>query len=163
MEEFDDTSSRVPEPAAKNKYLIFLCILTFIGSGFSALNYLFAPIYKKTIPAMGDVYAQMGDAAMQENMEKIMEYTMQVADCKFIIAGLTYVLAVVGAAFMLKMKPIGFHLYVISQLLTFACMNFLIKGPYTMHVIDVLFCACFVIFYYLQMKNVLTTQKSEDD
>ncbi len=112
---------------------------------------------------MGDVYAQMGDAAMQENMEKIMEYTMQVADWKFIIAGLTYVLAVVGAAFMLKMKPIGFHLYVISQLLTFACMNFLIKGPYTMHVIDVLFCACFVIFYYLQMKNVLTTQKSEDD
>lgn len=110
---------------------------------------------------MENMYSNFADNATQEEMQKMLDYTMQVADWKFVLAGLTYAIAVLGAAFMLKMKPVGFHLYVISQLLTFTCLNFLVKGPYTMHVIDVLFCACFVIFYYTQMKNVLRTQNDD--
>lgn len=102
--------------------------------------------------------SQMGDAETQEAMNRLMNDALQVANWKFILAALTYALAVVGACFMLKMKPIGFHLYVSAQILTFACLNLLIKGAFSMDFVSIGWSICFVILYYIQLKNVLKTQ-----
>lgn len=104
-------------------------------------------------------YSQLGDEATQKAMERLMNDALSVADWKFLLVSLTYALAVVGAYFMLKMKAVGFHLYVCAQILTYVCLNFLIKGAFAMQFVDVGWSVCFVVLYYIQLKEVLKTQE----
>lgn len=108
---------------------------------------------------MQSAYSQLGDSETQKAMEALMNDALQTANWKFILAALTYALAIVGAYFMLKMKPIGFHFYVSAQILTFACLNFLLKGSFAMHFVDIGWSVCFVVLYYLQFKEVLKTSE----
>lgn len=104
-------------------------------------------------------YSQLGDEATQKAMERLMNDALSVADWKFILVAITYALAVLGACFMLKMRPIGFHLYVCAQILTYSCLNFLVKGAFAMQFIDVGWSVCFVVLYYIQLKEVLKTRE----
>lgn len=159
MEIYENSEFNEPEKPTRSRFLTFLCILTFIGSGFSFLSNLVMPFYKKLIPSMQISYSQLGDEATQKAMERLMNDALSVADWKFLLVSLTYALSVVGAYFMLKMKAVGFHLYVCAQILTYVCLNFLIKGAFAMQFVDVGWSVCFVVLYYIQLKEVLKTQE----
>lgn len=162
MEEIDNAETPQPQRPTRSWYLLFLCILTFIGSGISTLSYLFMPISRRFFPAVQSTYNQMGMSEMNEQINQLSETIEHIPDWKFLLAVIPYGFAIVGAAFMLRMKPLGFHFYIISQLLLFACLNFLLGGPFAMTAIDVAFSALFVFFYYTQMREVLKTPSDDE-
>lgn len=160
MEEFENQNfeEELPyedEQPRRSTTLLVLCILTFIGSGFGALGMFCMPTMARMFPMMEPTYAQMGMSQYYEQLLPMYEYYTTVGSWKFVLAGLTYVLAVVGAAFMLKMNKLGFHLYTIAQILGFCCLHFLIGGYAKVNVSSALWTIMFVVLYYVQMRSVL--------
>lgn len=98
--------------------LSLLCILTFIGSGLSAVSYLWIGI---TLDSVRDMVFNSGlyDSffAMMPAAKDSMEQTLSLPQAFFLLTGLSYVLSVVGAALMWKLRRIGFHAYTIAQCL----------------------------------------------
>ncbi|MBO7629076.1 MAG: hypothetical protein J6S87_03910, partial [Bacteroidales bacterium] len=58
-----------------------------------------------------------------------------------------------GAALMLKLRKEGLHVYVISQLLIFALLSFLIGGALKPSIDRILWTITFILLYYLQLKR----------
>lgn len=143
------------EPPQRSAGLLILCILTFIYSGLNAFSYLVMPMVGNMLPALEQSYAQMGMQSLYEQSAPLFEFYASVPSWKFILTALTFALAVMGAALMLKMKSLGFHLYVIAQILGFVCLHFLIGGPARMNIISIVWTILFILLYYLQMRPVL--------
>ena len=97
--------------------LLVLCILTFIGSGFNLLMNAIVAAGHTQIPDMisnmADMYEQMG-IDVDSILENIMPRSAYLLSCICSIA------SIVGAAFMLSLRRIGFHLYTVAQLCLFA-------------------------------------------
>ncbi|MBO4645484.1 MAG: hypothetical protein J5642_03105 [Bacteroidales bacterium] len=163
MEEFDPETIPQEDSPRRRPMLVVLCILTFVNSGFSALSYLGMPLVKNELPAMADVYGRMGMEDAYEQISTTLDFMAEVPSWKYFLLALCYVLAVVGAALMLKMKPSGFHCYVIAQILTFAGLNFLIGGPLSMQLMDVIWSITFVVFYFVLLREVLITPRKESE
>lgn len=146
-------------PNKRPTMLLVLCILTFIGSGCNVLSHLCMPVVKKSLPMLESYYEQMGMGDIYSKNASVFEGIAAIDNWKFFITALTYILAIVGAAMMLKMKKLGFHLYVIAQLLTFCCLNFLIAGPFKMSVGSITWTILFILLYFIQLKSLLIQPK----
>lgn len=167
MEEFennygqfqDEKDWQNEQKPARTPMLTVLCILTFIGSGCNALTYFTMPITKNMFPTLQGYYEQLGWGSIYEQNAHIYDAIALVPDWKFFLTALTYVLAVVGAAFMLKMNKLGLHFYIIAQLLGFGFLNFLIGEPLQTGLGGICWSVLFIWLYYTQMRPVL--QKTE--
>ena len=154
-ENFENEQDFEMEPPRRSTTLLILCILTFIGSGCNAIAMFTTPTMAKMFPSMEASYTQMGMSSYYEQLAPMYEYYATVAGWKFFLAALTYVLAVVGAAFMLKMNKLGFHFYVIAQILGFCCLQFLIGGAAKVNIASAMWTIMFILLYYMQMRKVL--------
>ncbi len=126
-------------------FLTVLCILTFIGSGISLLSQFFSFALYDTISGL---FLQMG-STMGGEFEKI--YT-EAADLfvsmpryYFIILALVYIISLTGAILMFKLRRIGFHIYVVSQLLLLGLPLLIIHASF--NIFNLLFSLMFVLFY----------------
>lgn len=153
--EFEDNTPK------RSTFLLILCILTFIGSGYNFLYYILLPLAKPMLPEMLASYQQLmpQEQELNEQMTELFTFLGQVPSWKYFCLAITYVIAVVGAAFMLKMNKIGFHLYVIAQLLTFCCLSFLIGGSMKMSVTGIIWSIVFILLYAGQMRKQLFPPK----
>jgi len=137
-------------PYEKNKrpgFLTFLCVLTFIGSGFALLSNMLMPVFAPMLLEFlrGSSAASVPGAL--ESYEKLVATPIW----QFYISALFCATSLLGAIYMLKMKKIGFHIYVISQLIIFAIGQFLISSISTPNYfglfITLLFIGLYTIYY----------------
>ena len=139
----------------RNIFLIILCILVFVDAGSSFFQMILMPIYAKeeTANMALDFYNKLGSNEMAEQMEQIFTAAQALPGWYFVLSSLPFLLAVLGAAFVLRRKTLGFHLYVISQLLAFCCQNLLLKEPFQMSWITIICSICIAICFYFQLKD----------
>ena len=137
---------------ARSPWLVVLAVLTFINSGFSFLTYFTLSFASGFMPSVIEMYESMG---MPAEVVEVMQKMVDVPSWQYLVLSLGYVLAVVGAAFMLKLNKIGFHLYVISQIWLFVMCNLVIKGVLTMTWMSILTTIIIIFCYGLLMKEAL--------
>jgi len=128
-------------------FLTFLCVLTFIGSGFSLLTYLLIPMFAQTIIDL------LHNSSYPESMIAIYEQTAATPIWQFYLLALFCATSIMGAVYMLKMKKIGFHIYVISQLVQMAIGQFVIGGNYQPKWSGLFFTALFIGLYAIYYKK----------
>lgn len=149
------------EPQRKRpSMLTVLAILTFIGSGLNFLTYLFLSLSTGFIPAMIEAIQNLG---YPDEFTQVYEEMANVANWLFLLLALTYALAIVGAAIMLKLNKIGFHLYITSQILLFCISNLLIGGNFKMGILSVVLSLIFILLYGLNYKYMKSGNKQEPD
>jgi ABC-type multidrug transport system fused ATPase/permease subunit len=126
-------------------FLTLLCVLTFIGSGFTLLSNLITPIFTPMMLEMLQNSSPFPGAL--DAFEKVLETPIW----QFYLSALFCATSVLGAIYMLKMKKIGFHIYVISQLTLFVIGQFLIgsitKPNYFGLFLTLLFIGLYAIYY----------------
>lgn len=163
MEEFDMEEIEQPDyPEIDEKepkrttFLLVLCILTFIGSGFGCLHYLMLPLVKGQIPEMMllyDSFFSQLDSTTRALMNEQLDFMVTVPSWKYLLVALGFAGSVTGAALMLKLEKAGLHVYIISQILIFALLSFAIGGPLKSSIDSILWTITFILLYYLQLKR----------
>lgn len=156
MEEMDQSEfieTKNPQPK-RTTFLLVLCILTFIGSGYSLLYYLLLPLAKAHLPEMMDVYRNFfKDETMLNQMNEMFDFMAAVPSWKYLLVALGFAGSITGAALMLKLQKEGLHVYIISQILIFVLLSFLIGGPMKSTINDILWIIIFILLYFLQLKK----------
>ena len=132
-----------PEKEQKRPDLLtILCILTFIGSGLGSFVFLMVTLsYEETM------------AIMEEQAKDFpgMKTFLTAKPGFFIMGSILYLTSLTGAIQMWKLRKIGFHMYVVSQLLIIILPLVYIKQfgfPY----IDVIITSIFVFLYSRNLK-----------
>ena len=156
MEPFDPSVQQ----KSRNTFLIVLCILTFIDAGSSFLQMLLMPLYaiEEHAEMALSFYSKLGSSEMTEQMSEIIAAAQALPTWYFIIASLPFLITIAAG---LKKKPLGFHLYVISQILAFACQNFLLKEPFQMSWISIICAIIISICFYMLLKNLRKDRESD--
>lgn len=159
MEPFDPSVQQ----KSRNTFLIVLCILTFIDAGSSFLQMLLMPLYaiEENAEMALNFYSKLGSSEMSEQMSEIIAAAQALPSWYFIIASLPFLITITAGVFLLNKKPLGFHLYVISQILAFVCQNFLLKEPFQMSWISIICAIIISICYYVLLKNLRKDQESD--
>ena len=161
MDEFEMEEMEQPEfpenedmQPKRSTLLLVLCILTFIGSGYSFLYYLLLPLAKTQLPEMMELYKNFfKDEAIRDQMSEMLNFMATVPSWKYLLVALGSAGSVAGAALMLKLRKEGFHVYVVSQILIFALLSFLVGGMLKPTINDILWTVTFILLYYLQLKR----------
>ena len=108
----------IPPPPKRNIFLLVICILTFVGSGFGILGAFVSYATANKVAALNVNYQEMADdqqtpsflnslfrsAAENSDPAKIKESAL--------VALLSNLLTLFGAIMMLKLRKPGFYLYV---------------------------------------------------
>ena len=106
--------------------LLALCILTIINNGFSILSGLMYYILYNKLPAILETFSEtMSEKMLEINgneniFEEAINLIVNTPRIYYLLLVLVAVLAIVGAIYMLKLKKLGFHFYIISQILVLA-------------------------------------------
>lgn len=145
------------ERPQRSPLLLVLAILTFIGSGFSFLTYFSLAFSTNYMPAIIESYKSMG---MPEEMMNTFEQLMNVSSWQYLLLSLGYALSIIGAALMLKFNKVGFHLYVISQIILFILCNLVIKGALTMNWFAIFTSVLFIVLYGMLLKDALLNKNN---
>ena len=136
----------------RSPWLVVLAVLTFIFSGFSFLGYFTLSFTSGVMPSVIEMYENMG---MPSEMIEAMQKLAEVPSWQYLLLSLGYALAVVGAALMLKLNKVGFHLYVIAQIWLFVMCNLVIKGALTMNWMSIFTTILIIACYGLLMREAL--------
>jgi hypothetical protein len=140
-------------------WLVVLAVLTFIFSGFSFLGYFTFAFSSGMLPSVIEMYENMG---MSEDVINALRKMAEVPSWQYLLLSLGFALAVVGAALMLKINKIGFHLYVISQIWLFVMCNLVIKGAMTMGWMSIFTTVLIIVCYGLLMREALANKGQND-
>ena len=143
----------------RSPWLVVLAVLTFIFSGFSFLGYFMLSFTSGFFPSVIETYENMG---MPSEMIEVMQKMAEVPSWQYLLLSLGYALAVVGAALMLKINKIGFHLYVIAQIWLFVMSNLVIKGAMTMNWVSIFTTILIIACYWLLMREALMIKQNND-
>jgi hypothetical protein len=127
--------------------LSHICILTFIGSGLSAIVFLLIFLIYDLIP---DLLLQDEFAA---NGMILNEITTKANRIFFFIMPILYALSITGAVMMWKLKKKGFHLYTIVQLLMLLLPFFMVTD-YSISFPNALITAIFIGAYSLNFSQM---------
>lgn len=150
-------------------FLLVLCILTFVFSGFNALASLFGLAFSSTFyseeaneqsletiyDAAEDAPGGMGDFLM--DVAQMSEQAMQNQEIINLSNLLLYLLCVFGAILMYRLKKVGFHVYTAASAFLLI-VPFLFMGLNWIVILSVifngLFTIGFVVMYGLNLKHM---------
>ena len=121
-----------------------LCILTFIGSGMSALanSIMFFTLDNWKLAYENGLLDGMGTLINDEAMQVF----LHVNPDYFLIQSLFYLFSLSGALLMWNLRKIGFHLYTIAQILLLIAYNlYLSEQPFPL--IPLLLSVTFILLY----------------
>lgn len=136
----------------RSPWLVVLAVLTFIFSGFSFLTYFMLSFTSGMLPSVTEMYENMG---MPGEVIDAMQQLTEVSSWQYFLLSLGYALAVVGAALMLKINKLGFHLYVIAQIWLFVMCNLVIKGALTMNWMNIFTTILVIACYGILLREAL--------
>ena len=137
-------------------FLTFLCVLTFIGSGLSLLTYLIMPAFASTLLDI----LRSSAAAMPANALEVYEQMASTPIWQFYLLAFFCATSIFGAVYMLKMKKIGFHFYVISQLAQMAIGQFIIGGSYKPSYFGLFLTLLFIGLYFVYYKKFTVLEEA---
>jgi len=137
------------EEKTRPGFLTFLCVLTFIGSGFSLLSQLLSPIM---IPFVLEYFQGSAFGSTPGVLESY-EQMAATPVWKFYLTALFCATSILGAIYMLKMKKIGFHIYAVSQLAILAASQFLFGGYLQPKISDLVVTLLFIGLYAIYYKK----------
>lgn len=132
-----------------------LLVITFIFAGLSAFSYL---VTAAMLPSMQQIYAA-NPTMLPEQFSVMMQQLMDTPRGYFLGAGLLYVLEVLGAALMWRLRWTGFHCYTLARLLLLL-LPLLFLGRGFVGIGDVMMALLFVAVYYMLMRQ-LTAQEPQ--
>ncbi len=96
-------------------FLKILCILSFIGSGLSLVSNL---LMFMTIDIVREYYQNGMFDFLEENMDlNVLDVLVSINSTYFILQALVFSLAIYGTYTMWNLKKLGFHIYVIAQII----------------------------------------------
>lgn len=153
----------------RSTFLLVLCILTFIGSGWGILSSLFSLFtaglmdgnmqmdqISSTMNHMegSEGFASIFSNFMSSSME-MLQVTMMYAREIALMQMVLYVISLLGAILMFQLRRVGFYLYVAAQILLLFVLPYF-AGFSTLVVVSMLFgafWACsFILMYALNLK-----------
>ncbi len=135
--------------ATRPALLTFLCVLSFIGSGLSAVSGFFVFINHQLILEMltEEVIEQFG-VPLQTFITVPRQF--------FLFVALLNVVSFVGVRYMWKLRRPGFHLYAISQLLIIILSTVFIYKPSDVFPgFDLMLTSLFILLY-LRFREVMS-------
>lgn len=156
MEYFDPIAPQKRRPTL----VTVLAVLTFIGSGLNFLVFFFLSLSSDIIPAMIEAVENIG---MPDEYIQIYMDMANIQNWQFLLMALSYGIAIFGATLMLKMKKMGYHFYIASQILIFCLSNFLLGGPFKMGIMGVIGSLLFILLYGLNYKQMEPKKEEESD
>ncbi|MCL2290157.1 MAG: hypothetical protein FWC34_05545 [Bacteroidetes bacterium] len=152
------------DPFEENKrpgFLTFLCILTFIGSGYWLLFNLFVPAYISTMLKVLHNTPSFSSPAFAAGIQTFEQIAVTPV-WQFYLLAFFCATSILGAIYMLKMKKIGFHIYVVSQLAQMCIGQFIIAGFFKPNFSSMLFTLLFIGLYGIYYKK-FTALNAEND
>ena len=126
-----------------------MLVLTFIGSGLSALSYLVTGLAMSTIQ---DLYAA-GSLPVYPEIKAAFEELISYPRSFFYLLGVAYLVSLIGAINMWHERWLGFHLYVVAQLVALA-LPVLIVGKMLFDLGDAMATVAFAVFYFMALRNL---------
>lgn len=132
-----------------------LLVITYFFAGLSAFSYL---VTAAMLPSMQQIYAD-NPTMLPEQFSVMMQQLMDTPRGYFLGAGLLYVLEVLGAALMWRLRWTGFHCYTLARLLLLL-LPLLFLGRGFVGVGDIMMALLFVAVYYMLMRQ-LTAQEPQ--
>ncbi|MBO4282501.1 MAG: hypothetical protein J5873_04840 [Bacteroidales bacterium] len=140
---------RAPEEGRPG-WLIFLCILTFIGSGLSCIGYFFFTAFYAYLP---DIFENTREMMEQygASAESAAAMALQ-PKAYYLLLTLLFAASVTGAALMLALRKIGFHLYTIAQACLLVVPVLFVHQAFSFG--DLLFTFAFVTLYATFLKQM---------
>lgn len=135
-----------------------LLVLTMVWAGLSAFAYLMMALM---MPTMQTIYEQ-NPTLMPEQFAVMMQRLFEVPRIYYAGAGLLYVLEVVGAAFMWRLRWTGFHCYTLARLLLLLLPAIFIGKGYV-GVGDIMMALLFIAIYYLLLRRLIVKQTPPDE
>ncbi|MDR2979043.1 MAG: hypothetical protein LBV02_01165 [Bacteroidales bacterium] len=136
--------------------LIVLPILTYIGSSIMLMTTLLMGAKNFLTDLLENAY-QMG---FDDNVLKELQSMMEIPSWVFYFFSGCLILTVIGAALMMRMEKIGFHIFVISKLLLFGCAVITGHGVLSLNSTYFLGSVIFALLYFNQLKYM---RKGEED
>ena len=129
-----------------------LLVITFIFAGLSAFSYLMTALL---LPTMQQLYAD-NPTLLPEQFSVMMQQMLDTPRGFFLGAGLLYVLEVLGAALMWRLRWSGFHCYTLARLLLLL-LPALFLGRSFVGIGDIMMALLFVAVYYMLMRQLTAT------
>ena len=121
-----------------------MCILTFIGSGSSALanNIMFFTIEDWRLAYENGLFENLGKLFEDEALQIL----MNVNPGFYLLQSVFYLISLIGAILMWNLRKTGFHLYTVAQILLLISYNlFLSSQPFPF--IPLLLSVTFILLY----------------
>lgn len=126
--------------------LTVLCVLTFIGSGFTLLSNLSATLMSASVlDAVRDFYESAGYGSLYDTMEASMLAFKRVAPYMLLFT----LVSLFGAIVMFRLKRMGFFLYAAAQLIM---LVFPLCFGADINILSLFFTLLFVVLYAVQLK-----------
>jgi hypothetical protein len=132
--------------------LTVLCILTFIGSGVMLFSYFVSYALYNTMPNMILTLAESMGGTVGKIYEDAADIFINTPKSSFLLMTLPSLFSIVGAAIMLNMRKLGFHLYIVGQILIVGFPILLLKSNFSIG--DLLFTLLFVALYAIFFKKM---------
>lgn len=143
--------------------LWILCMFTFIGAGFSAIGYLIYAIAPDILSQSMEAVKSMPMFA-DEQIQKLMEAYVSVKSWKYALMCLCEAVIFIGPMLMLvKLNPIGFHIYTLGQIARFCIQTFVIGGMLKMNTSNILWIIIMIMLFATQLKYMRTETVMEDN
>ena len=138
------TEIQEKEENTRPELLKILCILTFIGSGLSLVSNL---IMFMTIDIVREYFEKGMFDFLEENMDlSALEILVSINSIYFLLQALLFALAIYGAYIMWNLRKLGFHFYVIAQIILLILPQIFLPGlPFP--TFELIISAIFVTLY----------------
>lgn len=135
------------------KFFHILLVITFISAGLSAFSYL---VTAAILPSMQQIYSN-NPTMLPEQFSVMMEQMLDTPRGYFLGAGLLYLLELLGAVLMWRLRWPGFHCYTLARLLLLL-LPALFLGRGFVGVGDIMFALLFVGVYLMLMRRLTAEQ-----
>lgn len=132
-----------------------LLVITYIYAGLSAFSYLLMALL---LPSMQQIYAD-NPKILPEEFGVMMQQMLEMPRGYFLGAGVLYLLEVLGATLMWRLRWSGFHTYTLARLLLLL-LPLLFLGRGFVGIGDIMMALLFVAVYFMLMRQ-LTADQSE--
>jgi hypothetical protein len=129
-----------------------LCILTFIGSGFSLLAYLMFFFMYDALPNMMLTMGDTMGGSFAEYYKETAEIFLRTPAYFFLLMAISYLLSIIGSGCMITMRKVGFHLYVIGQIISLGLPMAMLKSGFNLF--GILLSITFIALYGSYLKKM---------
>lgn len=145
-EPINQTEEITPPIQKRTQFLTVLCILTYIGSGFSIIGGIIYALFL-------DEILLIFEANPSEMSQALYDSLIIMPKGYFAIEALLATISLFGAIFMWKLRKIGFHLYTIANILILGLPIFFGLGQFNFINLMVI-TGPFIAMYAMNLKQM---------